>query len=183
MKIKEQILTVGEELLIEKGYNAFSYADIAKTVQIKTSSIHYYYPTKTDLGIAIVEKYIRNFNDIHLRQQGLDAGKRLRTLFDYYLTLISNNKICLIGTLASDSNSLEGALKEKAKEFCDLILMHTMETLKLGVENKEFKNIADIENKAIALLSSLMGLAQIGRLYSRKRIEVVMLQIIDHLKY
>ena len=43
-----KILDVAEHFTQSLGFNAFSYKDIQENVGIKTSSIHYYFPTKTD---------------------------------------------------------------------------------------------------------------------------------------
>jgi len=47
--IYKHILTVAEGLIQSQGYNTFSYRDIANQVGVKTSSIHYHFPTKADL--------------------------------------------------------------------------------------------------------------------------------------
>ena len=48
------ILDVAQQLIQTRGYNAFSYADIASQVGIRTATIHYYFPTKADLGREVV---------------------------------------------------------------------------------------------------------------------------------
>ena len=47
--IHKQILDIAEMLIQTQGYNAFSFRHIAKIIGIKTSSIHYYFPTKAEL--------------------------------------------------------------------------------------------------------------------------------------
>jgi TetR/AcrR family transcriptional repressor of nem operon len=163
--------------------NAFSYGDISKIVNVKTSSIHYYYPSKTDLINAIIEKNIDEINELQQKQEKLSASQKLENLFKYYLMLIKENKICLVGTLASDNNSLDIRVKEKTIEFCNIMLKHTVQTLQLGIKNKEFIKIENAEYKAIEILSTLIGMAQIGRLYSENKISAVMQQIINNLKY
>ncbi len=57
-----QIVKVAETLIQTKGYNAFSYRDIAAQVGIKTASIHYHFPTKADLGKAVVKHHINGLS-------------------------------------------------------------------------------------------------------------------------
>lgn len=59
---KERILKYSEQLMLSKGYNGFSFMDIAKIVGIKKASMHYHFPTKEDLAVAIVLKYRRLFS-------------------------------------------------------------------------------------------------------------------------
>lgn len=53
----DDILRSARALLIEGGYNGFSYADIAKVVGIRNASIHHHFPTKSDLVRTLVARY------------------------------------------------------------------------------------------------------------------------------
>ena len=53
---RNEIIRIGNELVRSVGYNAFSYADIAKALNIKNAAIHYYFPSKSDLGVEIIER-------------------------------------------------------------------------------------------------------------------------------
>jgi TetR/AcrR family transcriptional repressor of nem operon len=53
---REALLAAAVELLRSVGYASFSYRDLAETVGIRTASIHYYFPSKADLGVALVEE-------------------------------------------------------------------------------------------------------------------------------
>ena len=62
MENREQnILAAAEALVRERGYNGFSFREVAREVGIKSSSVHYHFPTKEDLGAAIAENYTENF--------------------------------------------------------------------------------------------------------------------------
>src|ERR1700744_3605487 len=46
------------ELRIRKGgYGAFSFRELAADVGVKSSSVHYHFPTKEDLGAAVIRRY------------------------------------------------------------------------------------------------------------------------------
>ena len=47
-----QILELANKYIQKVGFNAFSYSDLANEIGIKKASIHYHFPSKTDLGIA-----------------------------------------------------------------------------------------------------------------------------------
>src|ERR1700761_8050261 len=49
----ERILQAANALLGDRGYSAFSYADIAETVDIRKASIHHHFPTKAGLVAAV----------------------------------------------------------------------------------------------------------------------------------
>ena len=62
--VREQLLEHTLVLLGTRGYNGFSYRDLAELVGVKTSSIHYYFPTKEDLALAAVQTYAANIGEI-----------------------------------------------------------------------------------------------------------------------
>ncbi len=53
---REILLEAASELLGTVGYASFSYRDLAEKVGIRTASIHYHFPSKADLGVALVER-------------------------------------------------------------------------------------------------------------------------------
>ena len=46
----QRILDIAERLVQTRGYNGFSYADIAQALKVTKASLHYHYPAKADLG-------------------------------------------------------------------------------------------------------------------------------------
>ena len=62
-KTAHKVLDVAEELIQKRGFNAFSFKDLQERVGIKTSSIHYYFPTKQELASALIERYSESFKD------------------------------------------------------------------------------------------------------------------------
>src|ERR1700728_4433475 len=55
------ILDVAEHLAQTRGFNGFSYADIAVQLRVTKASLHYHFPSKAELGRALVERYHENF--------------------------------------------------------------------------------------------------------------------------
>ena len=53
----EQILNAAEDLLQRRGYNAFSYHHIAIQLGVRNAAIHYHFPSKEDLGVALVKRF------------------------------------------------------------------------------------------------------------------------------
>lgn len=52
---RESILEIGVELISGRGYNGFSYQHIADRLNVKKAAIHYHFPAKEDLALAVVE--------------------------------------------------------------------------------------------------------------------------------
>jgi len=61
---RSEIIRLGSELIRSIGYNSFSYADISKALNIKNAAIHYYFPSKSDLGVEIIRENLNAFNEL-----------------------------------------------------------------------------------------------------------------------
>src|SRR5262245_3122692 len=104
----DDILDVAEELMKSHGWSAVSYADLAKRVGIRTASIHHHYPSKTDLGQALVRRYTADFervlDDIQAR-----PGDAAQHLSDYFRVVHDamgdGSAMCLCARLAADYTS------------------------------------------------------------------------------
>src|SRR5258706_16229513 len=57
----QRILDIAERLVQTRGFNGFSYADIAETMKGTKASLHHHFPPKGDLGKRLIERYESNF--------------------------------------------------------------------------------------------------------------------------
>lgn len=106
---REQLLAAATELVETLGYNAFSYRDLAERVGIRTASIHYHFPTKSDLGRELVAQHRRDNADFLQRvdRAGGSSLERLRRYCEAFRKSYGNGPgICLGGMMATDSESL-----------------------------------------------------------------------------
>src|SRR5687768_1212122 len=55
------ILDIAEELAQTRGYNGFSYADIAAKLGVTKASLHYHFASKAELGRALIARYHHGF--------------------------------------------------------------------------------------------------------------------------
>ncbi|CDZ77194.1 putative HTH-type transcriptional regulator YxaF [Legionella massiliensis] len=174
--MQEKILNTAESLIQKLGYNAFSYKDIALTVGIKTSSIHYYYPTKEDLAVAVIEWQLERLsvllNDLK-NERSLSLKDKLLCLVDTVMSLTINDemKMCLGGMLASDVVTLPEKVRLKVRHFFNILEQWIRDLIEAETLN----------NKALALLHSDFDLPR----YLLVQIEggVLMSRLYDDLSY
>ena len=121
MESKEvEILKAAEVMIREGGYNAFSFREIAKEIGIKSSSVHYHFPTKADLGAAIAEYYTDNFlNYLGDPKELVAQGK---SPIEVYIAafrgaLVNDKRMCLCGLLGAEINSLPPEVAAQTKIF------------------------------------------------------------------
>ena len=117
----ERILDVMQLLIQTRGYSAISYQSIADELGIRKASVHYHFATKEVLGIAVVERYREQINEmLESMADENDAWVRLDGYLVPFLTFgESGDRICLCGALAGESLALPDAQRELVAEFFD----------------------------------------------------------------
>src|SRR3954471_14729023 len=57
-----RILDSAERLVQARGFNGFSYADVAAELEGTKASLHYHFAGKTELGQALIARYAQRFS-------------------------------------------------------------------------------------------------------------------------
>lgn len=159
MDTRDLLLTHATELVRTRGYNGFSYADLAAVIGIRKASIHHHFPTKADLGIAIVETYSDAFR-IALEAISTNDGEALEQLRQYvnlYRQSLVGGMGCLCGTLASEIDVVPPAVGEGVKQFMDMNLRWIHDVLRRGQETGEIRGEHDPDAASRLLLSICQG--------------------------
>jgi len=120
MVIADKLLDAAESRMRKGGYNAVSFRDIAADVGIKSSSVHYHFPKKEDLAIALVERYSEQIFETldEIAHSGITPHGKLKSFTKVYrMALIEEDTICLCGLLGSESGGLPDSLTQKIRVF------------------------------------------------------------------
>lgn len=106
----DQILDCARALLVDGGYNAFSYADVAAVVGIRKASIHHHFPAKADLVRILVSRYRGEAETglVGIAASVADPLDQLRTYVDYWSSCIAQARpsYCICVMLAGELPSL-----------------------------------------------------------------------------
>jgi TetR/AcrR family transcriptional repressor of nem operon len=127
-----QILDAAERLVQERGFNGFSYADVAKELGVTKAALHYHYPGKAELGDALIERYARRFGEALLAvdEEETDAEAKLRAYAQLYAEVFRDDRMCLCGMLAADYATLPKPMRARVIRFFDdneVWLAHVLE--------------------------------------------------------
>jgi TetR/AcrR family transcriptional repressor of nem operon len=116
-----RILDVAERLVQTRGFNGFSYADIAAALRVTKATLHYHFATKAELGERLIERYERDFLAALARidEACPDAGAKLKAYVAIYASVLDNNRMCLCGMLAADHATLPKGMKDRVCQFFD----------------------------------------------------------------
>jgi len=117
--VRESLLDHAQTIMMTRGYNGFSYRDLSELVGVKTSSIHYYFPTKEDLALEAVNAYSADvMSSIYAIDSSAPAEKKLDRYTRLFGRIIGDGKqICLCGMLASDMESLPESVRHAVQAF------------------------------------------------------------------
>jgi TetR/AcrR family transcriptional regulator, transcriptional repressor for nem operon len=116
-----RILDIAERLVQTRGYNGFSYADIASELGITKASLHYHFAGKAELGEELIQRYAERFR-VRLAEidaSGADAPAKLREYADIYAGVLREHRMCLCGMLAAEYETLPTPMREAIVRFFD----------------------------------------------------------------
>ncbi|MBI5179503.1 MAG: TetR/AcrR family transcriptional regulator [Nitrospinae bacterium] len=167
---KEKIIELATALVEAKGYNGFSYQDISDILKIKKASIHYHFPSKEDLGLAVFDAF-RKGVDAYIEQsffEKLSPTHKLHGYFQYHADIAAQaandcSKISCIGAMASEWNILPEKLREKVEEFNKWHVRFIVSILEEGIAKGEFKQNGAVEDTAMYVIASTKGALLMAR--------------------
>lgn len=116
-----QILDVAERLVQERGFNGFSYADVARELGVTKAALHYHFASKAELGDALIERYAERFFDALSKVDGVrsESPAMLRAYAKLYADVFRDDRMCLCGMLAADYATLPEPMRERVVRFFD----------------------------------------------------------------
>ena len=164
----QRILDTSERLLQTRGYNAFSYADIANALHVTKASLHYHFPTKAELGRRLIQRYGVSF--LHalaaIEQTSGHAGEQLRRYVDIYLGVLRNDRMCLCGMLAAEYVTLPKPMKTELKHFFDENERWLVAVLEKGQATNKLRFTGPAREVAQLLMGALEGAMMLARSYN-----------------
>jgi len=163
----QRILDIAERLVQTRGFNGFSYADIAEALSVTKASLHYHFPAKADLGQRLIERYERNFLAAleTIGEESDDAPEKLRRYAAIYGDVLRNNRMCLCGMLAAEFATLPKPMREDMRHFFDENERWLTAVLQEGKRERSLKFSGSAAEVAQALIGSLEGAMMIARSY------------------
>jgi TetR/AcrR family transcriptional regulator, transcriptional repressor for nem operon len=165
MEMRDKILAIAQRLVQQRGFNGFSYADIAEEVGIRKASLHHYFPSKSDLGLSLIEVYSEQLGLalLEITNSDLSADKKLETYVNLYRCALVADCICLGGMLATEAMTLDPALLPSLKRFFQRNVDWLTKTLLEGEAETLFTLADDPETHARLFMSALQGTLLISR--------------------
>ena len=154
----EEILRTAERMARARGYNGFSFRDIAGEIGIKSASVHYHFPTKADLSAALMAQYSDRFfgglGDPEAPDDTPPAHLRgYLNAFRQYL--VADTGMCLGGLFAAERGTLPEPVAAEVRAFFERsriwlarVIAHNSESYVLESEARR---------QALAIIATVEG--------------------------
>jgi TetR/AcrR family transcriptional regulator, transcriptional repressor for nem operon len=169
---RERIMDIAEHLIMSRGFNRFSYKDISTEMNVKNAAIHYYFPSKDDLGVAVIRRAharCRKWNETTIRKtvSPVDMLNVFLEMFTGYLN--SGEYVCLASSLETDFNTFSKEMQNEIRVYAAEMHNWVRNLLERGREEGLFTFSDSPEDKAFFILSSIQGALEIARVSDKKR--------------
>jgi len=162
-----RVLDVAERLVQVRGFNGFSYADIAAELQITKPALHYHYASKADLGEALLTRYAARFADA-LAAVDADSTSSPEKLGGYaglYLDVLRSRRMCLCGMLAAEYQTLPQPMQDSVIRFFDQNEIWLEHVLEQGREDGSLQFAGSARDTARMIVAGLEGAMLVARPY------------------
>ena len=183
MSTREAIIKAGDELVRGRGYHAFSFSDISKTLNIKNASIHYHFPTKADLGVAIVLQHIEKVDRLIASVKGKNPLVQLKAFMSVYNQTRTGNRICIVGSIASTLTTVDEEMAKEIKVLVGKLIHWLTSILEDGRTQKIFRFRSAPRTRALMIAATMLASVQLSRITGAKDFEAIKDGVLEELIY
>lgn len=163
-----RLVKAAKLLLLKKGYNETTLADIAQEADVPLGNVYYYFKTKEAIGQAVIQQHLQDLDACFVNWNQLpEAKERLRALTESGLQPIEDtvNWGCAIGSLCQELCKSDTPLAEASASLMNKLLDWVKAQLKeMG------KNDAEAHVLAVKLISYMQGMALLSNTFKDESI-------------
>jgi TetR/AcrR family transcriptional regulator, transcriptional repressor for nem operon len=161
------ILDIAERLVQSRGFNGFSYANVAVELSITKASLHYHFPGKAELGEALITRYARRFSEAlaEIDERVADAPGKLNAYAGLYADVLRGRRMCLCGMLAAEYQTLPQPMRDAVIRFFDANEAWLEQVLSDGRRAGTLSFAGSAREAARLIVSGLEGAMLVARPY------------------
>jgi TetR/AcrR family transcriptional repressor of nem operon len=164
----QRILDVAEQLVQVRGFNGFSYADVAAELGVTKASLHYHYAGKAELGQALIARYAERFAErlAAIDADAAGASTKLAAYASLYGDVLRGRRMCLCGMLAAEYETLPEQIRATVVTFFDDNETWLERVLEQGRADGDLRFDASARDTARMIIAGLEGAMLVARPYS-----------------
>ena len=162
---KTQALELAKTYLQTLGFNGFSFQTIADALGIKKASLHYYFASKEEMGLALIDDYEEGYQAWVERVSAMSAKEKLEKMIKGFVKLSEKNQmICPLGVFSSDFHTVTNKIKKKTRDFHLVQREWLIKTIDQGKKEGTLKKNLNSKVTADWIMATLQGGVQVARL-------------------
>src|ERR1700686_2745537 len=115
--VKTAIMDAAERRMQLGGFGGFSFREIAADVCIKSSSVHYHFPTKEDLAAAVIRRWAEETSEFIEKELEKDPDPVRAWTNAFRGTALSEGRMCPCTVLGAASQDLPPEVAREVKGF------------------------------------------------------------------
>ncbi|MCT7587858.1 TetR/AcrR family transcriptional regulator [Aliarcobacter butzleri] len=160
-EIREKLIKNAIDTIQKSGIHKLTMRELGNAVNIKSSSVMYHFKSKDELMTELVKVYNQQFFNYleEINQKTTNPLERINQLIDLYEASLKDEKLCLCGMIASESDNLNETTKALVVEFFNHIEKWIEENIILLNNDKNLSKV---------ILSSLNGAMLIDNINEHK---------------
>jgi TetR/AcrR family transcriptional regulator, transcriptional repressor for nem operon len=121
--MRDRILDAAELRVRAAGYHGFSFRDLASDVGIRSASIHYWFPTKSDLCEVLAHRYTERARERLGDPAALTGSQALTRLVALFReAAILPDRMCLCGMFAAERDAVPTGVEAATAAFFRTVL-------------------------------------------------------------
>jgi len=160
---RQQIIQRADELIRRRGFNAFSYTDISGPLDIRNAAVHYYFPSKSDLGAAVIDAELQQVKAYRSGSVDLPGDEQLKLLVCMFYRNNNAHLICLMGSLTPDYDTFDHPLQQKVEQMCRAVREWVTELLESARTAGRLHFAGTAGDRAMLVISSLLSSLLLSR--------------------
>lgn len=182
---KREILDIAERLWLDRGYNGFSYQHIARELGVKSAAVHYHFPSKQDLGVALVERMRRRFSRWADRVARDHDGfwPRLRAYFAIYTAYLDDDhKVCPSGILDAEFHTISEEMQDAARALTREMHGWLTALFREGRARGEVCFVGEPAGAAAVVGATVQGALQVARAIGKRSFHLTLDHLVEQLR-
>ncbi len=163
IETRQSLIKVGTDVIGSHGFNPTGLNTVLKTAGVPKGSFYYYFASKEDFGLAIIDEFAIAYNEkiaSFLSDTKVSPLQRIRNYLQNGLETISEGKCkrgCLIGTLGQELSSQNETFRVRLDQVFEGWKQQFSLCLQAAIDCGELAEDNDIHQLAEFLLSGWQG--------------------------
>lgn len=159
-----QILELATKRIRVWGFCSLSYRQLAQDLNVTTTSIHYYFPSKTDLGVAVVQGYLDGLTAKAERLAESEGSvlDKLRLCFDMDEGAEAGGGRCLLGMLQAESSTYPPIMRKSVALLGRCHREVVRRLLQQGLDTGELEFPGNPLDQATVVVGAIQGALQLA---------------------